>query len=520
MTRPTFMGFEMSKSAIFANQKSLDIVGNNLSNSNTVGYTRQRTERESVITSTLNRVMVSNIGLAGQGVETTGITQVRDEFLDKRFRDEYATSSYHAQASNILSDVQAAMGDGQDITDETGLYGGLMRVYEALYDYIKEPTMQTEANIVQTAFENMAQVLHHMDAKLTNVSEQHIFDLGVSVGRVNEIAQQIAYINDQIASDAAVLTDPDNEHFGPNELLDQRNVLLDELASYGEISVTPRADGQVDVQFGKEPLIIGDDYDVLNLQVNSDQTVSVRLSTTGDIITTSDGILRASMDYLNGRGPNAQSENETLQQGIPYYRDQLDAFAAALAEVANTAIPEIDTTDPNNTKPLVDANGNIVYKTLLGAKGPDGTTNGNLPITASNLAISTEWLEEGPGYFIYDENTATEDYAQKLAYNLTEGTFTFTAYGQKYTGTFADFEINFVGDLAAEINFQSGRQSSTAAIADDLLDQRDSVSGVSQDEETADMLKYQKSYEAAARLMTALDELLDVIINQTGMVGR
>ena len=104
--RPTFMGVETAKSSIFTNQKSLDIVGNNLANVDTDGYTRQRVDRAVIAVNTsTQRVAYDGIGLAGQGVQATSISQMRDAFLDKRFREENAQASFHDQSATILSDI-------------------------------------------------------------------------------------------------------------------------------------------------------------------------------------------------------------------------------------------------------------------------------------------------------------------------------------------------------------------------------------------------------------------------------
>ncbi|NCB05160.1 MAG: hypothetical protein EOM69_06510, partial [Clostridia bacterium] len=110
---------------------------------------------------------------------------------------------------------------------------------------------------------------------------------------------------------------------------------------------------------------------------------------------------------------------------------------------------------------------------------------------------------------MYHKKEDVEDYAQKLAAALVDDAHAFRSYGEAFSGSFAEYTVEFLGKLGADLKFQQGRQKATAAVADDYLDQRDDVSGVSKDEETADMLKYQKSYEAAARLMTVLDEVLD-----------
>jgi len=510
--RPTFLGFEAAKTAIFTNQKALDIVGNNLANVNTAGYTRQRVERSSIAPIYSSKVASNRVGMTGQGVKALGVSQLRDSFLDKCFRDEYAKASYHAQATDILTAIQSAITDGNDLTSYSGIQGAIENLFSSLNDFINEPTLDSSANIVMSAFKNICQVLNELDEKLTVVAEQQIDDLKTTVSRVNEIAASIAHLNETIAKDAAALGGT-NEHFKPNELLDERNLLLDELAGYGDIKVTQLSDGTVSVEFGGHRIVSGNKSDSLAVHVTDEKLVSVYWRSTGDKVQLNGGSVWADINFINGRGSNVQSGDESTVQGIPYYRDRLDSLANALATLANSAIPEYD---PATDSPKLDANGKIVYKTLL-APSQYSDTSGR--ITAGNISLSVEWTQTGPGYFIYNRNEAVEDYAQKLASALVDTRFTFQSYGETFTGTFAEFNVELLGRLGADITYHKGRHEATASVADDFLDRRDEISGVSQDEETADMIMYQKSYEAAARLMTVLDEMLDILINRMGRVG-
>ncbi len=518
--RPTFMSFEAMKSAVFTNQKSIDIVGHNLSNVNTVGYTRQRVDRASIAVQTQNsRVGGTKVGLMGQGVETVGVAQTRDSFLDARFRAEYSNTSYYGQTYEILNDIQTALGDGADITDEAGLYGAITDLYVNLNSFIQEPTMDAQANLVLSAFKNVTQVLNQLDNNLTNVARQYSEDLTVDVDSVNSIINRLAHLNDIISDDSTVLLNPDGS-YGPNELLDERNILLDELSSYGDIIITERSDGMIDVTMGGQSIIEGVKTDSLELRVNEDDyTVELSWRSDGAIIDTTAGSLLGAMHHLNGKGKNAQVAGDEPYRGIPYYRDQLDTYAKSLANLANTTLPQLD---PVTGGPLTDpVTGEVQYKTLLGARvSGDFISPATIDITAANITISQEWTDEGPGYFVFNPDENVEDYAQELAAKLTDEHFTFISYGEKYVGSFADFQVNLLGTLGSDVAFNLGRQESYAQVSNDFLTQRDSVSGVSSDEETAEMLKYQKSYEAAARVMTTLDEMLDVIINRTGMVGR
>lgn len=518
--RPTFMGFETAKSAIFTNQKSLDIVGNNLSNVNTAGYTRQRVDRTAVAQTSFSTKIASNrIGMAGQGVDALGVSQMRDSFLDKCFRDEYAQSSYHGKAAEILTSLQNTFTDGKDITSFAGLQGGIEQLNEALNAFIKEPTLDSNANIVLSGFKNICQTLNQFDERLNVVARQHTEDLEVDVSRVNTLLGQIAHLNQQISEDATVLTNPDNEYFRANELLDQRNLMLDELAGFGNISVTSLSNGAVNVTFGGHQVISGTqgkEYNTLVMNSDSEGRSSIRWRATGENVQLEGGTLLASIQCLNGRGSNFQSSAESNMQGIPYYRDRLDTFANALAQLANSTVPEYDST---TGKQKVDVNGNVVYKKLLGAKDASGVSGDGIPVDCGNISVSDKWTQEGAGYFIYNRSEDVEDYAQKLAVTLVDEAYTFQSQGEKFQGTFAEYTVEMLGKLGSDLNFHQSSQKAVATVADDFLNQRDEIAGVSKDEETADMLKYQKSYEAAARLMTVLDETLDVLINRMGRVG-
>ncbi|MCL2121452.1 MAG: flagellar hook-associated protein FlgK [Clostridiales bacterium] len=524
LLRPTFMGFETAKRSIEVNQKAVDIVANNLSNADTAGYTRQRVDVASISPSAYTtKITSSRVGLMGQGVEALGVGQIRDSFLDKRFRDEYAKAAYHGQAAELLKDVQAALGDGGDITDESALLGAIARIFVSLNDYVYEPTLDSQANLVLAAFRNFTQVMQQLDAKLSGVAEAQIHDVGLDVKRVNAIFSEIAYYNEKISHDATVMADPNNEYFRPNELLDKRNLLLDELAGYGDLNVITLANGMINVDFGGKRAVTEKQYELLRLDVNQDQTIGIKWNATGAEVNLSAGSLKANRDILNGRGRNVQNTYETTQEGIPYYRDRLNSLAQAFANVANNTIPvRANPDDVGDNTLLLDSAGRIVYKTLIGPMGEDGLvqprgTDGL--ITAANIAISKEWTDAGPGYFIFSKQENISSYALQICGALTTDKHKFVSYGETFTGTFEDYVADYVTNLASEIQYHDGRFMSSAMVADDFLDRRDEISGVNRDEETANMLIFQKSYNAAARLMTTLDDMVDVIINRMGRVG-
>lgn len=504
-----FSGINTARSAIVVNQISLDIVANNVANADTEGYSRQRVERAATaVTSYSSRVSSNAVGSTGTGVAALGISQVRDSFLDKCYRDENSISAGYSQTADILNEILSVFPEGADITDESGLIGGLETLYTNLTTFVQSPTSDSEANLVKSAFTNIIQILNQLDSGLTTVCERQTEDLQTTVGRTNELMKQIANLNENIAADATIMANSGSTYSQSNTLLDERNMLLDELSTYGDIGVTDNSDGTVSVEMGGKLVVDQGEYDSLSLNVNKNGYVNVSWRTSGESISLSGGTIRASVDIINGRGSNVQSNAETSVQGIPYYHDRLNAFAGALAAIANSTIPE-----------SIDSDGNVTsYKTLIGGYTSDGTQAGT--VTANNISISDEWSTGGAGYIIYSEDENVEDYAQLLLNRLFEDDTTFSTYGETYTGTFSNYTIDMLGKIGTDVSFNESRRDATATIAEDYLSSRDSVSGVQQDEETANMLIYQRSYQAAAQLMTVMDEILNTLINEVGNLGH
>ncbi len=503
--RSTFIGLETARSAITVNQMAQDVVANNLANSETNGYTRQRVERAATaVVSYANRVASSSTVNTGTGVTALGVSQIRDSFLDKCFRDEYSTSSAYSQTADILNDILSVFPDGADITDDSGLLGGLEGLYTNLNTFIKSPTSSSEANLVRASFTNITQILRQLDSGLTTACQRQTENLQTTVKRTNDLLEQITDLNRSISGDAAIKANSGSEYFKSNELLDKRNLLLDELASYGNINVKENSDGTVNVEMGRKLVVNNGECDSLDLRIDSDNYVNVAWRTAGTSVSLTGGSIRAYISVLNGRGSNVQSNKETPVQGIPYYRDRINGFASALATIANSTIPA----PTGSASP---------YKTLLGGYNADGTAAAS--ITAGNISISNEWTSNGAEYLIFSKTENVEDYAQLLSNKLFKDSNTFVSYGESYTGTFSNYTIDMLGKLGTDVSFNEGRRDATATIADDYLSSRDSNSGVQQDEETANMMIYQKSYQAAARVMTVMDDMLDMLINRLGRVG-
>ncbi len=544
MIRPTFLGFEVAKKGFTVSQKGLDITGQNLVNWDSEGYTRQRIEQVALSQDAYrSRTSNNRLGVAGQGVDIAGISQQRDAFLDKRYREQYGEQGYYDKANDILKDIQDSL-DMLDAEGDSGLRGRLMALRDSLDTLAGSPDSPTHANIVATNVKSFARTLQALDQKLNKIQEQHTYDLSVEVDSYNDMITRVAEINRAIQEDAGVIGD--DARYKPNELFDERNVLIDKLSYMTDLEVTNNIDGTVTLKVpgkeaGSDPdivLVDGAKHDMLDMDVDDDTgVVSLRWLSTAKPAHLSVGTIKASYDVLNGRGEgednNIINAGETPVRGVPYYKDKLNEIAEHFADVMNTTIPTAYNVNPATGKqdPAFgidqnpkDENGNAlpVYRKLVGTVYDDAPGQDN-KVTAANISISYEWGKDS-NYIMTMQGDLDTTHILNLKDRLNsektfQGSGSASALGLDEGSTFLEYFKSLGTTLGTDINFNEGRYEATKSLADSLNDRRDAVAGVNVDEETANMMLYNKSLQAASRLMTTLDDALDVLINRTGRVG-
>ena len=237
MVRATFAGLSTALSALQANQKRLDIVGHNLANMNTVGYTRQQLETSSLnYTSPVSNYMNGSEIIVGFGVHMNKVSQIRDPYLDVQYRTQMQKSGYTDSLQTSLDSLAKVF----DESDIEGIHQAFQDIYSTLdrmqdEGKVYDPIYETE---LRTRMQALANLLNESDRQITEAEQLEYQKLsGInssengSVEKVNDILMQIGNLNRQIKQ---------NQILGQQslELMDERNVLLDELASYIPIEVT------------------------------------------------------------------------------------------------------------------------------------------------------------------------------------------------------------------------------------------------------------------------------------------
>lgn len=554
MVRATFSGFNTALSALQANQKRLDITGQNLSNMNTAGYTRQQLEASSLnYTNPVSHYSNGNETAVGFGVSMDRVSQIRDPYLDIQYRSQSADCSY-------TNRLQTALNSLSKVLDETTISGirqafddvqstltsmqDPAKVSDPIYESELRTKMQSVCNLFNQASRQITQAEQNEFQRLTGEGSSEQGD----VQKINDILRQIGDLNVQIKR---------NQVAGhPSlELQDERNLLLDELSGYipvetryykddahsGNNAYDYDANGAVigkkdwpddlevsmnyiDAQGKSQKLILvnGSDLGANGLTKNYGQlsvlsgdhqaaasvsdpaNISIKFekapsytAATNDVyaklneIRFEGGSLQASLDMLQKTGTGNVIKGSTAVddvRGYQYYSGKLDQLASTFAESMN----DIN----NNGKNPKDQN-------LLSNSTDDSTTG----ITAGNIGISKGWTS-GTVHISTNGTNRTDTVLDMIA--AMKDT-------KKLNGkTFADYMNNLSTQLASDSSSNQTALKTGTTVLNSIQDSRESLSGVSLDEEATNMMAYVSAYNAASRLMTALDEVLNTLISNTG----
>lgn len=520
--RPTMLGFEVQKRALQMANKCQDIVGNNVSNINTPGYTRQRVDLYSVYVSGNRELRWSSdsnsLSLNGYGVNAYGVSQIRDPYIDKRYRENVAVESETDKLVGILSEIEDAL----DNFETDGLQYHTQQLFNALQDYsVEKPDSREVATIARNAATNLCQCLNDYYVELRQIEDTYVTELEDTVQYVNGLLDQMNYLNEKIAQEKFHY--PTN--YGPNELYDELNLYIDELATYGNIYVSKNPNGTYSIDMAGVKVLDGEKFKTNNIIMKNydDYGEAILFFESGQDLTLTSGILKGYQNAINGNGPYATG-NQNGYYGIAYFKSALNAYASTIASVFNTANGYDEPGYENRAMFMAQI---------------DGVETDSLVITAGNIHVSNAWMADGTmiGQTRSIENgTANYEYGYSeitdsdgnvtlqntnILYLLSQFDNTKISFGNANDFKGSVFEyISFVSNrLGQTIQYEKSRYDTAVATVNTLLDARDDVSGVTLDEEGLNMLNYQKWFSASSRLVTAIDDMLDKLINGTGRVG-
>lgn len=463
----SFRGIEIGRSAICAHQLALEVVGQNVANANAPGYSRQVAQLKPQAGQ--GSCWGSAEKFSGRGVDVERVLRLRDAFLDKQIRQESGAFGRASARLSNLNQIQVVL----DELSDTGIRARLDEFWNAM----QELSLYPENQSVRTALIQRAQALceafkhsvNWLGQLRQNVSQEIMAD----VARINDVADQIRELNDQIVRAKA-------RGESANTLEDKRDSLIDEIAEFAPVDVTVRPEGAAIVKIAGVPLVEVDFARKLSFSVaGPDGFPIITWGAENNLLQPASGRLRGLL--------------EIRDQVITSYIKDLDDLASSIVEEVNAVHRKGFALDGITT-------GLDLF--TIGGGAAEMAVAQNLAENPSLIAASADGT---PG----DGSNAIQMAALKQQKLMAGG-----------ASTWDDFIRGMTARLGIETQEAQRIHDNQELLVKDLDNRRQSVSGVSLDEEATEMIKLQHAYAAAARLISACDELLDVLINRTGMVGR
>lgn len=472
----TFSGLNTALSGLNAARTGLNVTGANLSNVNTSGYTRQRVEQSAI--GAVGTGSLYSAGVKpGQGVNVTGIARLGDGMLDARVRTAFASAGYTNSRADAISDIQARMQE----PGAEAVSGQLHSFWASWQDVSNHPGEAGPTAVLLQGAAALTQSISDGYRGLETQWSQTRSQADLLAVDVNDTASQVAALNDRIRASTA-MGNPSSE------LIDQRNTLTARLSQLVGGTVRDLPDGGNEILIGGNVLVSGSEFNTV--KVTGPTSMSQVLNPGADPVqlewTRRSGPVDLDGGQLAGlisvlAPVNGQGTGGVIAETAAKY----NSLAETLADQVNTAHRGgflADGTQDHEffsfTQGQAAATLSVIPKdaagvaTSLGSNGRDGS-----------VADKISQLGVGP---------QSPD-AQWTKTVLAAGTAARTALQQ---------------DVAAG-----------SALTNAVTMQQSNAS-VDIDEENVNLLSYQHAYQAAARVMTAIDEALDVLINQTGRVGR
>jgi flagellar hook-associated protein 1 FlgK len=458
-----------------AQQLALQVTGNNLANVNNPNYARQSVVMGS--TGNLN----TPVGEISMGVIATGIQQTRDPFLDAQVTQEVAQTGTLQAQLNQLQQAQADLGEQVTSADTntsitstsqstTGISSALSNFFNAASQLSSNPTETSAKQSLLQSAQTLASTINTADSNLSGLQASISTQITQDTGTVNGLLQNIATLNGQIQE--MNVQKPNSA----NDLVDQRQADLEQLAGYMNFTTTtiPNGNGQIDVNA---------------LDANSNPVNLVDKTTVaGAVNFTGSGFTFGTPATTLGLTGGSLVGDLTASTGaIQTLRNQLATTASQLTTAINTAY------NPTN------ATGNFFQSTP--AAGQLLTLDPTLTVD------SMKTTDTG--------NAGANELALAVAQVSTQN-FS-TSGGDQINGTITGYYSQAVTGIGQSIDGVTSQLTDQTTVQQMVQTQRDSVSGVNENEELTNLLTYQRAFQAQARMMNTINDCLDIVVN--GLFG-
>ena len=558
-----FSGLRIALSALYAQRRGLELTGHNVANANTEGYSRQRVDMVNVGGPTRPAIWAKWVG-DGQGVEVAGVVRYRDQFLEIRAALEHGANAHLGRVRNALDRLEQLF----DEPGDTGIARQLADMWSGWDDVANHPGDTAARTQLLERAETLAASFRSTSDNITGLRTTTIGELESVITEVNTTAATVAQLNEAIKSATIA-------GLSANDLMDQRDLLVNQLASLTGATIRPVDYGQVNVQLGGTALVFESQSEDIYLDtsaatvticwVKDDFQASVSSGELGGLLETVNQTFPGYLADLDTVAIKLRDDVNALHSGITGTiatadRDQSAAgsldFELALNGGAWTtvSVAGADWSGGGGAAALtaalqaaVDAQigaGNATV-TVTGAAGaplsvsvaPTGTNELTVRASGANVGFATLLSTtavglDGVGGRDFFTGTGAGDLALSA---LVDGNPSAVAAGTASGGALDGSRALDLAELTSSTSggdtlyraliVALGVESQTTQRRHEIQQEtvtqvdaaRDANAGVNIDEEMVNMVQFQHAYEAASRFMTAIDEMLDTLINRTGV---
>jgi flagellar hook-associated protein 1 FlgK len=456
-----FDALTIGKSAIFYNQIRMDVTSHNIANAGTEGYSRQRVEAGASVP------ILTPQGLLGMGVEVRDIVRQRERYIDMQVRNDRSEYSMWNNRYQDLTRIEGILNESSDY----GLSTTLDEFWNAWSDLSQNPGDTSYRSQVLAKSEQLCHQFKSTFQSILETQTDLIEDIEGDILRINQLAHMIVDLNRQISSLEAGST-------SANDLMDNRDLLIDELSNLVDVNVTFNDSGTVTVMIGTDVLL--NDTAARQLQtdrISEADTVQLRVS------------WRDNGNDLVLKGGSLNTKLEDANSYIPGVIDDLDECAGTLIEQVNAIHSTGYGLDGESTG----------IEFFTGASAHDIGVQSSLSRDVSLIAASRA---AGQGM---DNGNALALSSLRDEKVMNEGSMTIN-----------EFYSSLIFQVGLDCQESLQRSETGEALMNHSRNLQDSVSGVNLEEEMVELIKYQNAFDAAAKVVSTVDEMLESLISTVG----
>jgi len=488
----SFGSLEIARSGILVNERSLYVTGHNISNVNTTGFVRQ----QAMIMDRQTQILGNGFQL-GTGADIQEIRQIRNTFLDNIYRKENTSLGYWETINKTYGDIQAILNEpfGES------LQGVMNQFWDAWQELSKDPSSLAVRALVRQRAESLVYQINYIGEQIDKLQKDLNNEVKICIENINTITDEIAKLNLEIIK-AEVSGDSANDY------RDRRNLLADTLSKLVDTNMYYTSDGQLAITIGGHFIVNGSTSTKLCAATDDDSGYFYvpKIEGTDIKVPVKSGILQG---LINSRGASPDFDPVTPGYApVEFSTNILQSLKNSLNAYTVTFINE-----GNNLHKM--------GKNMNPAPNNQGTDffvpiNDGKPIGLGNIKLNSNLSDLNYIVASEDGSSGNNNIALKIA-NLRNKPVLADASGVMSLDEYYQMVIMQVGNCGAYAENACNGQIKLVSAADQY---RQSVSGVSMDEEMTNMMKYKYGYNASARTINVIDQMIETIISRMGLVGR